>query len=109
MSYFALIREAGPGWSGKGIAEQPAVEEHSRFMAGLAAEGFILFAGPLAGSDNDRLRVLLIAEAADEAEIHGRLADDPWAKSEQLLTTSVEAWNVFVGAERLSAPQPIPR
>lgn len=33
------------------------------FMNGLAAEGFALFAGPLAGSEQDRIRVLLIAEA----------------------------------------------
>jgi hypothetical protein len=46
--------------------------------------------------------VLLIINAGSEAEIHRRLADDPWVRTEQLLTVSVEPWNIFVGADRLS-------
>jgi hypothetical protein len=46
MSYFAVIREAGPGWTdGKGAMEQPGVADHAGFMNGLAEEGFVLFAG----------------------------------------------------------------
>ena len=79
MSYFAVIREAGPGWTdGKGTFEQPGVNDHAMFMNGLSDEGFVLFAGPLAGSENGRIRALVIVDAADEAEIHRRLADDPW-------------------------------
>jgi len=103
MSYFAVIREAGPAWTdGKGINDQPAVGDHAAFMNVLADQGFVLFGGPLAGSEHGRLRVLLIVNAGSEAEIHRRLADDPWARTEQLLTMSVEPWNIFVGAERLS-------
>ena len=40
-------------------------------MNKLADEGFVLFAGPLAGSERDRIRVLLIAEAASEATSTG--------------------------------------
>jgi uncharacterized protein YciI len=80
------------------------VNDHAAFMNDLADEGFVLFAGPLAGSEHDRIRVLLIAEAASEADIHRRLADDPWARQQRLVTTSVEPWNLFVGAERLGAP-----
>ena len=30
MSYFAVIREPGPGWTdGKGTTEQPGVSDHS--------------------------------------------------------------------------------
>jgi uncharacterized protein YciI len=102
MSLFAVTREAGPGWTrGKGAFEQPAVNDHAAFMNSLAAEGVVLFAGPLAGSERDAIRVLLIAEAASEADISRRLADDPWARTQRLVTTSVEAWNLFVGAERL--------
>ena len=104
MSYFAVIREAGPTWtSGNGISEQPAVSDHAAFMNALANQGFVLCAGPVAGSEYGRLRVLLIVNADSEAEIQRRLADDPWTPTGQLQITSIEAWNVFVGAERLSS------
>jgi uncharacterized protein YciI len=104
MSYFAVIREAGPAWTdGKGISEQPAVSDHAAFMNALAEQGFVLFGGPLAGSEHGRFRVLLIVTAGSEGEIQRRLADDPWVRTEQLLTVSIEPWNIFVGAERLSS------
>jgi uncharacterized protein YciI len=104
MSYFAVIREAGPAWTdGKGITQQPALSDHAAFMNALAHDGFVVFGGPLAGTEHERLRVLLIVKADNEAEIHGRLADDPWAATQQLQVTSVESWNIFVGTERLSA------
>ena len=102
MSLFAVTREAGPGWTrGKGAFEQPAVNDHAAFMNDLANEGVLLFAGPLAGSEHDRIRVLLIADAESETVINQRLADDPWVLTQQLVTTSVEPWTLFVGAERL--------
>ena len=59
-----MTREAGPSWGdGKGAFEQPAVDDHAVFMNGLASNGVVLFAGPLAGGEHDRIRVLLIAEA----------------------------------------------
>jgi uncharacterized protein YciI len=104
MSYFAVIREAGPGWSeGKAITEQPAVSDHAAFMNVLADDGFVLFGGPLAGSEHGQLRVLLIVDAENEAEIDRRLAADPWVGTGQLLTRSIEPWNIFVGSERLSS------
>ena len=77
MNCFAVIREAGPAWSDGGITAQPAVDDHAWFMNALADEGFVHFAGPLAGSEHGRLRALLIVEAADAEEIRRRLADDP--------------------------------
>jgi uncharacterized protein YciI len=103
VSYFAVIREAGPSWTDGGITEQQAVSDHAAFMNALADEGFVLFGGPLAGSEHGRLRVLLIVNADGEAEIHRRLADDPWVPTEQLVTTSIEPWNILVGAERLTS------
>jgi uncharacterized protein YciI len=100
MSLYAVTREAGPHWTaGKGAFEQPAVDDHAAFMNALASDGFVLFAGPLAGSEHDRIRVLLIAEAATESEVHRRLADDPWARARRIVTTSVEPWNLFVAAQ----------
>lgn len=101
--YFAVIREAGPAWTaGKGITEQPAVGDHAAFMNALGDQGFVLFAGPLAGSEHGRVRALLIVNASSEAEIRRRLADDPWTPTEQLLTVSIEPWKPLVGVERLS-------
>lgn len=103
MSYFAVMREAGPAWTdGKGTFEQPGVDDHAAFMNALAEEGLVLFGGPLAGSELGRIRALLIVDAASEDEIRGRLADDPWELSRRLVTVSVEPWNIFVGAQRLA-------
>jgi uncharacterized protein YciI len=104
MSLFAVTREAGPGWTdGKGAFEQPTVNDHATFMNDLASEGVVLFAGPLGGSERDRIRVLLIAEAASETDVHRRLADDPWARTRRIVTTSVEPWLLVVGAEAVGS------
>jgi uncharacterized protein YciI len=103
MSYFAVIRDAGPGWTdGKGAFEQPGMDDHAAFMNALADEGIVLLAGPLAGSEHGRIRVLLIVVADNEADIHDRLATDPWARARRLVTASVEPWNLIVGADRIS-------
>jgi uncharacterized protein YciI len=104
MSYFAVIREAGPGWTdGRTTMGQPGVGDHAAFMNALADDGVVLLAGPLAGTEQGRLRALLVIDAESEAEINGRLADDPWASTEQLVITSIEPWGILVGAQRLSA------
>jgi uncharacterized protein YciI len=102
MSYCAVIREAGPGWTEGGIAAQPDVADHAAFMNDRADKGVVLFAGPLAGSENARLRALLIVNADHDDEIRHRLANDPRARTNRLATTSIEPWNLIVGAERLS-------
>jgi uncharacterized protein YciI len=103
MSLFVVTREAGSGWADGGIFDQPGVEEHAAFMSHLADEGFVLFGGPLASSEDGRVRVLLIVEAEDEAAIHSRLGDDPWALSEQIRVVGIEPWKILTGAERLPA------
>lgn len=104
MSYFVVTREAGLGWTdGRGALEQPGVNDHGTFMNALADQGFVLFAGPLAGSESGRIRALVIVDAADEAEIHRRLADDPWTLTQRLDMVSIEPWNLFVDAERVAA------
>jgi uncharacterized protein YciI len=106
MSCFAVTREAGPAWTDGGITAQPAVSDHAAFMNALADEEFVLFAGPLAGTEQGHLRVLLVINADSEQEIHRRLAEDPWTISGHLELTSIEPWNIFVGAERLAHEQP---
>ena len=102
MSYFAVIREAGPAWEAGGIFQQPSLTDHATFMNALTEQGFILVAGPLAGTEDGRVRVLLIVNADSQAEIHRRLADDPWVAAEQLLTVCIEPWKILVGAARLA-------
>jgi uncharacterized protein YciI len=102
VTYFAVTRDAGPAWTeGKGAFEQPGVEDHTAFMNTLAEEGLVLFAGPLAGSEQGRIHVLLIANADNESDIRDRLAADPWTQSQRLIIRSVESWNLIVGADRL--------
>jgi uncharacterized protein YciI len=109
MSHFAVIREAGPGWADGGIAAQRDVADHAAFMNELADDGVVLCAGPLAGTENGRLRVLLVMEADSEREIRDRLAEDPWVRADRLALTRIEPWQLMVGANRLSAPaQPAP-
>ena len=102
MNLFTVIREAGPAWTAGGILDQPGAGEHAAFMNALADEGFVLFAGPLAGSEGDRVRALLIVDAESPAEIRHRLADDPWVRTRRLVTVDIERWKIFVGAERLA-------
>jgi hypothetical protein len=104
MSYYAVIREAGPGWVDGDIAAQPDVADHAGFMNGLADEGVVLFARPLAGTATARLRALLVMVAPTETEIRHCLADDPWARKERLAIARIERWDLIVGAERLIAP-----
>ena len=101
MSYFAVTREAGPAWADGGIFDQPGVSEHAAFMNALARDGFIVFGGPLAGTEAGRVRVLLVVRADSESEVRSRLADDPWARTEQILTVGTEPWRMLVGEERL--------
>jgi uncharacterized protein YciI len=102
MSYFVVSRDAGPSWiDGTGAFEQPAVNEHAAYMNALANQGVILFAGPVAGSEQERIRVLLIADAGSESEIRHRLADDPWERTGRIVTSTVQPWNVIVGADLL--------
>jgi uncharacterized protein YciI len=98
VSYYAVVREAGPAWVEGGIHEQPGVTEHAAFMSSLAEEGFALFGGPLAGTEDGRVRVLLVVDADSEAEIRTRLADDPWAPTEQIVTVSADPWRILVGS-----------
>jgi uncharacterized protein YciI len=103
MSYFAVIRDAGPAWTdGKGAFDQPGVGDHTAFMNTLADDGTVLLGGPLAGSEHARIRVLLIVKGDTEAAVLDRLAADPWSQAERLVVTSVEHWHLLVGADRIA-------
>ena len=96
---FAVIRSRGPAWNNAvPLDDQVEWTAHAAFMNGLAEEGLVLAAGPLAGTESARIRVLLIADANNEAEITQRLANDPWEQTNRITTTNVEPWTLFVGA-----------
>ena len=59
MPFFAVIREASSVWAPGGIVGQPGLDDHAAFMRELAGEGFAVVAGPLAGSEQNRLRALV--------------------------------------------------
>ena len=74
MSYFAIVRDAGPAWDrAKPLREQAAWDEHAEFMDALADDGFVVVGGPVGGGP----KTLLVGDATDEAEIRSRLDDDP--------------------------------
>src|SRR5438046_2464615 len=103
MGYLAVIRDAAPGWiEAKDAFEQPGVDDHGAFMNQLAVNGFVLFAGPLAGSEVGLVLVLLIADAQSGRDVYDILAADPWAGSETLVTSNVETWTPIVGSDRLA-------
>ena len=92
---FAVIRERGPAWDDSRplLEQQDGWHAHAEFMDALAAEGFVLVAGPLEGTRN----VLLIIRAQDEDEVRGRLAEDPWMRTDQLRIAEVREWRLRLG------------
>jgi uncharacterized protein YciI len=99
-SLFAVIREGGARWDhARPAHEQGAWDEHLAFMGGLAESGFVVLGGWLA----DAPKTLLVVEAHDEAEVHGRFEDDPYAAMEMLSIASVEPWELLLGRELLAA------
>jgi uncharacterized protein YciI len=69
-------------------------------MNGLAAEGLVLAAGPLAGTERGRISVLVLAAADRDTDVADRLAHDPWERDGRITTTSIEPWTLAVGQIR---------
>jgi uncharacterized protein YciI len=91
---FAVTRERGPAWDhSRALEQQNDWQSHATFMDALAAEGFVLLAGPLVGTP----RFLLIIRARDEDEIERRLSEDPWTRSDQLRIVDLRPWILRLG------------
>ncbi|MEO6084079.1 MAG: YciI family protein [Umezawaea sp.] len=67
--------------------------KHREYLDTLVEKGVLLLSGPYADADG----ALLIFEAADEAELHGILAADPYVGAQVLAETSVREWNALKG------------
>jgi hypothetical protein len=95
MFHVVLLR-SGPHWDpSKPLEEQSGWDEHAAFMDGLVADGFIVLGGPLF----DEHRVVHAVEAASEAEVRGRFADDPWSGT-HLEVGAIEPWTIRLDARR---------
>jgi uncharacterized protein YciI len=83
---FAVTRSSGTAWArSRSLREQEGWTEHAALMDALAEDGFVLLAGPLRGRDVHR--ALIVVEADSEADVHARLAADPWTSMDVLTTT----------------------
>jgi uncharacterized protein len=87
------------------MREQEGWDEHAAFMDALAAEGFVVLAGPL-GDGTTLHRALLIFDADSEDAIHARLADDPWTPTQMLTTVAVDPWEIVIGDPGVSPSPP---
>ncbi|HET7419104.1 MAG TPA: YciI family protein [Candidatus Dormibacteraeota bacterium] len=99
--YVIRVRRGGPwDWS-KDMRVQEGWDAHAAFMDGLADQRFLLLVGPLEGGRD----TMWVVEADSEAEIRGRMAEDPWAANGMLTPVSIERWTVVIDAWR-GASQP---
>ena len=94
---FVVIRSRGSAWDdSRQMEDQVDWSAHAAFMDALAAERFILLAGPLEGTRD----VLLVVQAQDCSEIVDRLAADPWTKNRLLIDKACRPWRIRLGSLR---------
>ena len=92
---FAVLRSRGPAWDDSQPLEgQADWGAHAAFMNGLFEQRIAALVGPLEGTRD----ALLIVRASDAAEIHARLASDPWTISRLLVTKQVSPWHLRLGS-----------
>jgi hypothetical protein len=97
MTVFVVTRVPGPRWDPRRDArQQKGWDEHAAFMDTLLDEGFIVLGGPLGPTG----LVLLVIEAPDDDTVRARLAEDPWEPSHQLVTSTVQAWSLWLDSRR---------
>lgn len=95
-AYFAITYAPGPQWKrGRPLSEQ-GLERHGRYMRDLAADGRLLFAGPLATSEGG----LVILSVPDIEAARAIMAQDP-AVLEQKFTGTVSRWQPLIDPRRL--------
>ena len=88
--WFVVERRSGPEWdTSLPLEGQSGWDAHAAFMDGLVDTGFVVLGGPL----EDEHRVILVIEAASEADVRATLARDPWSES-HLVVASVDRWTI---------------
>ncbi len=92
MSIFAVIEERFGAWDwSRDLRDQDGFADHAAVMDALVADGFIVLGGPV----GEGKHVLLIVDADDSADVHARLAVDPWI-GERLRVTRIEPWTILL-------------
>jgi uncharacterized protein YciI len=93
MAIFVVTRVPGPEWDPRReVRMQAGWDEHAAFMDGLVDDGFIVLGGPLGPTG----LTLLIVEAPDADTVRARLAEDPWEPAQVLVTSTVQAWDLWL-------------
>jgi uncharacterized protein YciI len=93
MAFFVLTMVNGPRYDrARDRRGQPGWDEHAAFMDGLVEAGFVVLGGPI----GDGEQVMVVAEAADQAEVRARLADDPWAPMGILTIGEIRPWTIWL-------------
>ena len=92
---YAVTRTRGGAWKeGVPVEQQYDFQGHMDYIHQLHAEGFIVAAGGLDGTND----ALLIVRAKDELAIKQKLEWDSWTANDLLRTTKVVPWTVRVGS-----------
>ena len=97
---FAVMRTRGPAWNdGVPMEEQVDWRRHADFMNGLAAEGFALLGGPLAGTRD----VLLIVRAEERGRGRGAAGRGLLERPGTAAHLRIKPWWLRSGCRRLAA------
>jgi uncharacterized protein YciI len=100
MAFFVLTMVNGPRYDpARARREQDGWDEHAAFMDGLVEAGFVVLGGPV----GDGEQVMVIVEAAGEAEVRARLAGDPWGPLGILATGEIRPWTIWLDGRAVSA------
>ena len=92
MAVFAVTMVNGQAWDpALQRREQAGWDEHAAFMDKLVADGRVILGGPI----GDGTDVLLVVDAADEADLRATFAADPWA--DRLLRIGrIQPWTLWL-------------
>jgi uncharacterized protein YciI len=93
MATFVVTMVNGPGFDpSRPRREQDGWDEHAAFMDALVEDGFVVLGGPI----GDGAQVLVIVEAADQAEVRRRYAPDPWDEMGILQIGEIRPWTIWL-------------
>lgn len=100
MAFFVLTMVNGPRYDPtRERREQTGWDEHAAFMDGLTEAGFVVLGGPI----GDGEQVMVVVEAADEAEIKTRFAADPWGPMGILEIGAIRPWVIWLDGRGVTA------
>ena len=92
---FVVTRTRGSAWDpDQPMNLQEQWPAHATFMDELATLRFIVLGGPVGDEGN----ILLVVDAADEAEVRSTLEGDPWSQLGILELDSIQRWTVLLQA-----------